>query len=337
MNASRRTDLPLFFRPKRLPGVLFLLTFPALAAAFSLPLAAEGGVELTLRADAERLSYEAPLVATLEMTSPEAVTVTVPDLRKALRGFAVVESFDAGRLAAGGKAMTRHKLRLTPGGEGPWKLMPFVFRMKNDRTGAVTEALTRSVTFPEPLPLPQATGEAECDLEPEWVAPGWRTLLQWGVYALGALGALGLLVAAFFGVKRLRRTLRERTLPPEVRARLELDRLLQQGLLSRGLIKRFYTELTGVVRRYFERSYALRVTRQTTQEFLAVMLQDPRFEPDARQKLAEFLESADRIKFANLEASAAEAEAAASCAGTVIDLDARRRSAEAAGERSSRE
>lgn len=325
MHVSRRTDLPLLFRPKRLFGVLFLLILPGVAAAFTLPLATEGNVALTLRADAERLSYEAPLIATLEMTSPETVTVTVPDLRKALRGFAVVESFDAGRIAAGGKAMTRHKLRLTPGGEGPWKLMPFVFRMQNERTGAVTEALTRAVSFPEPLPLPAASGEAECDPEPEWVAPGWRTLLQWGLCALGGLAVLGLLFAAGFGVKRLRRTLRERALPPEVRARLELDRLLQQGLLARGLVKRFYTELTGVVRRYFERSYDLRVTRQTTQEFLAVMVQDPRFEPDARQKLAEFLESADRIKFANLEASAAEAEAATACATSVIELDASRR------------
>lgn len=325
MNDRSRTDLSRVFRPKRLPGVLFLLTLSCFATAFTLPLADSGGTEIVLRADAERLSYETPLVATLEIRSKATETVTVPDLRKALRGFTVVESFDAGRTEAAGEALTRHRLRLTPGGEGPWKLMPFVFRVRNDRTGTVTEALTRAVTFPEPLPLPLASGEAECVLEPEWVAPGWRTLLQWGLYILGGLGALGVLIAAGFGVKRLRRTLHERTLAPEVRARLELDRLLGQGLLTRGLIKRFYTELTGVVRRYFERSYDLRVTRQTTQEFLSVMAADPRFEADARQKLAEFLESADRIKFANLEASAAEAEAATACAASVIDLDASHR------------
>lgn len=309
-------------------GCLFLLPLAFLSCAFTLPLGKTEGVELMLQAKGDRLAYESPLIATLEIKSPETVTVTIPDLRKALRGFAVVESFDAGRIAAAGKAVTRHKLRLTPDGQGPWRLMPFVFQIKNERTGVVTEALTQAVTFPEPLPLPLATGEPECNLEPEWVAPGWRTILQWVLYTLVGIAGIGLLVLAVFGIKRLRRTLHERTLSPEVRAHLELDRLLSQGLLSRGLIKRFYSELTGVVRRYFERSYSLRVTRQTTQEFLATMMADPRFEAEARQKLAEFLESADRIKFANLSASATEAEAATTCATEVIDLDARRRAAE---------
>ena len=287
------------------------------ALAFSLTLLDQAGLRAELTASAERLSREEPLVATLEVTAPAQLQVELPDLRRRFRGFAVVEDFPAGRVEAGNKARTRWRLRLTPKGEGPWRLMPFVLTAQDSRLGTTASHLTQAVDFPEPLPLPGASGSPECDLAPEWVAPGWRTFGLWFLY--GAL-AVALVLGLWALGKRVRRTLRERKLSPAQRAQVELERLLLQNLPERGLFKRFYAELTGVVRRYYERAYTLRATRQTTAEFLANLAADARFSSDDRAALADFLTAADRIKFANITATCAEAEAATAAAKRALTV-----------------
>lgn len=300
---------------------LCLLSLLLLLCGFRMPLLEEADVTVVFASDAERVDYAKPLVGTLEVTSNAHEEARLPDLRERLRGFAVVEDFEAGRTEVAGKARAVWRLRLTPAGEGPWRFLPFVVTLRDTRTGDARRLLTHVADFPAPLPLPEAGGVPECDPQPEWVAPGWRTFGLWG---LCAMGVGGLAWGIFVLLRRLRRTLRERTLSPEERARLELDRLLAEGLLAQGRIKRFYFGLTGVVRRYFERACALRATRQTTQEFLAGLSADPRFGQAEREALSAFLAAADRVKFAGVSASAAEASASASAARALIAAYARR-------------
>lgn len=270
----------------------------------------------------DTLSHEAPLIGTIEVTSNATDEVLLPDLRDRFQGFTYMEDFAAGRTEAAGKARARWRFRLTPGAEGPWCLRPFVLTIKNLRTGAEQTHLTQRLEFPAPPPLPAASGAPEATLEPEWVAPGWKTISLW---ALLTLAGIALLTALWPLCRRLRRTLHERTLSPEARARLELDRLLAENLVAQGQFKRFYYGLTGVVRRYFERGYALRATRQTTQEFLTAIAADTRVSTEERDALAQFLTAADAIKFAGIDATASEAEAATRHVSTLLEQAATKR------------
>lgn len=300
-----------------------------LLSGFSLSLIDSPDVRMTLSSEAERLSLEAPLVATLEVTCPAHETVTFDELNTVFQGFATVDAFPVSQSVEGSTARAVWRLRVTPQGIGPWAVMPFVVTLHNTTTNQDRELLTSAVTFPEPLPLPAASGDPECNLEPERVPMAWSTI---GLWALYALGAILLILACLPLVRRVHRTLQERKLSPEARAKLEMERLLAQNLVSQGQFKRFYYELTGVVRRYFERGYQLRATRQTTQEFLSALAQDPRFGAEERAALNDFLTSADRIKFAGVSATTEEAEAATSLAQTTISTDAARRRATASGE-----
>ena len=302
-------------RSLRLLLPLLLLAAGGTARAFTLTLLEAPGLRAQLSAPEARLSREAPLVATLEVETAAQRQPNIPDLRERLRGFTIVEAFPAGRVEAAGRARTRWRLRLTPAGAGPWRLMPFLLTARDASSGKTDAWLTRAVDFPEPLPLPGATGSPECDLAPAWIAPGWRTFGLWSLYLLVPAA---LLAALWPLLRKLRRTLHERTLSPAQRANLELERLLQQGLPARGLFKRFYAELTGVLRRYYERAYALRATRQTTPEFLATLAADPRFTPTERTALADFLSAADRVKFANISATCAQADAAVDALRAVL-------------------
>ncbi len=313
MNDAGATPFP--HAPRRALTFALSVLAVALGCGFSFPLVQEQGVEATFSSQAEHVDYAQPLIATLEVRTNAQTDVRIQDLRDRFKGFAVVEDFDAGQSEQAEGIRASWRLRLTPQGAGPWRLMPFVITLRDKRTGETREVATSAITLPAPPALPVATGEPECALSPEWVAPGWRT---YGLWLLCACGGVLLVVAIFMLLKRLRRTLHERTLSPEERARIELERLLTQGLVAQGKFKRFYSELTGVVRRYFERGYALRATRQTTAEFLAVLTADPRFTDAERTALSDFLAAADRIKFANVSATAPEAEAAVTCARSVI-------------------
>lgn len=272
--------------------------------------------------DINTLSHEAPLIGTIEVTCVATDEVLLPDLRDRFQGFTYMEDFATGRTEAAGKACARWRFRLTPGAEGPWCLRPFVLTVRNIRTGAEKSLLTQRIEFPAPPPLPAASGAPEATLEPEWVAPGWKTISLW---ALLTLAGIALLAALWPLCRRIRRTLHERTLSPEARARLELDRLLAENLVAQGQFKRFYYGLTGVVRRYFERGYALRATRQTTQEFLTAIAADARVSTEERNALAQFLTVADAIKFAGIDATAAEAEAATRHVSTLLEQAATKR------------
>ncbi len=86
-------------------------------------------------------------------------------------------------------------------------------------------------------------------------------------------------------------------LTPEAWAQQALDRLLASGLASMN-VKRFYVELTGIVRNYIERSFGVRAPEQTTEEFLHEISGNQVFSADESLRLKEFLESADLVKFA---------------------------------------
>ena len=63
-------------------------------------------------------------------------------------------------------------------------------------------------------------------------------------------------------------------------------------------MKRFYVDLTGIVRRFIESTTGVHAAEQTTEEFLREISSSDRFERDQRSRLQSFLESADLVKFA---------------------------------------
>ncbi len=306
--ASLRSPLSALRSTLALCSILFF-------CGFRLPVVNEGELKAEFVSSEERLAYDAPLIGTLEVTSRAQDAITLPNLTERFRGFTVVEDFEAGSREAAGKRRSTWRFRLTPAGSGPYRLMPFVMEVRDTRTGTRREVLTQAINFPEPMPLPAASGTPECDLTPEWVAPSWQTIALWVLSTVGGIIALIALIPLF---RRVHRTIKERQLSPEERAKLELARLLAEGLLEQGRFKPFFFGLTGVVRRYYERSYGLRATRQTTEEFLRALTADPRFTDEERTSLSNFLSAADRIKFAGQATTREEADAATTCAREAI-------------------
>ena len=120
--------------------------------------------------------------------------------------------------------------------------------------------------------------------------------------ALAWMIAVAAVILGFVGWWLWQRSRRETAetavvLSPEELALLELDKLSQSGLAETN-VKQFYVELTGIVRRYIERTAGIRAPEQTTEEFLREISRKYTFSREVNQRLRDFLESADLVKFA---------------------------------------
>jgi hypothetical protein len=94
------------------------------------------------------------------------------------------------------------------------------------------------------------------------------------------------------------------TLSPQEIALRRLALLLENRLHETD-IKKFFIELTGIVRWYIEQQTDIRAPELTTEEFLHEITQHWKqrnvLPPELRDRLRLFLESADRVKFAKFQ------------------------------------
>lgn len=184
-----------------------------------------------------------------------------------------------------------------------YKIKPFAFG----------DCVAGPVKFDPPPPREAVTGGMEIDPGRDFPPLSWK-LAGWAALALALAAALVALVVAL--VRYVARRVREHRMSPIERAWVELDRLIKKGLPGRGRYKDFYVELTMVVRRYIQRRYGIKAPHMTTEEFLRAA--------KPSDELRVFLESADMIKFAGVEATPETADDATESARRYLETDSSR-------------
>ncbi len=96
-------------------------------------------------------------------------------------------------------------------------------------------------------------------------------------------------------------------IPPHREALAALRVLEEKKLWQQGLIKQYYSEVTEIIRHFFERRWSIIALELTTDEILAQM----KHIPDALnvwKEMESFFITADLVKFAKYEPSPAEHE-----------------------------
>lgn len=304
---------------------IFLAALSALAA-FAAPFEAtllSGEAEIRFMGDAATLSLAEPYTATLVVTAPAGVAVDMPGLdaiRARFQGFSLAEGYAlAPRNLPDGRVETSSRWRLVADPTATrYRLAPFAVELADGARRQLGSFATAPVLFPLDA-LPSAEGGVELAARKFFVWPTPRELLRWAVRALALLAVAALVV---FLAGRIGRAVRLHRMTPSERALEELATLLNRRLVDRGLFKDYYVELTHVVRRYIERSYAIKAPKLTTEEFLAAASRHPHFTPEALKCLDEFLKSSDLVKFAGVSATPAMADEAAATARRYITRDA---------------
>ena len=284
----------------------------------------QDGVKLVVDAEPPAIDLGRDFFVTLTLTAPPGAAATLPDLRERFRGFRVAEDFSEAPVSdADGRTtyVTRWRLEPDPCAKGDekrrYRLAPFVV------TAGDVKFVTRGpVLFAPPAPREPVTGGIEIDPKPDAPPFSWKTA---GIYAAVSVGVLLVLMVLYYVFRKIRQAVRVYRMSPIERAFYELDKLLRKGLPGRGLYKDFYVELTMVVRRYIERQYGVRAPHLTTDEFLREAGANAKFTETSLAELKVFLESADLVKFAGLEATPEMADGATGKARGYLTADAQQR------------
>lgn len=83
----------------------------------------------------------------------------------------------------------------------------------------------------------------------------------------------------------------------------QLAALREKGLVDKGLIKEFYSEVSDILRLYIERRFMLRAPELTTEEFMDQLRNSDKLTIEYKNLLREFLSHCDMVKFAGLTPS----------------------------------
>jgi hypothetical protein len=245
-----------------------------------------------------RLSDEPVLTLTIDAES--GVKVEKPLFGATLGSFLVRDCREPLPKTRENREITQQVLTLEPTVTGRLAIDPINITFTDSRPGGdrkahtvETKAMTVDVVSlrgDESPTLSELRGAAGPIALP-WIMPLWA----WLLLGVGTLGC----AAAFFFLRRKRRekALAAAVLTPEELARHELEELARSGLAERD-VKQFYVELTAVVRRYIERTTGIRAPEQTTEEFLHEIHAARVYPESINQRLKDFLESADLVKFA---------------------------------------
>jgi len=280
----------------------------------------KNGISITVEWNPEHVDVARDFEVTVTAVAPVGTTLEMPDLQDRFGGFSVAEDFVEEPLAGDDGSTTYvSRWRLVPKPcEKVYRLAPFVVTIL--RNGTPSESFyTRHVDFEGPERRDPVTGDIEVDPKKDLPPAGHLVCIL-----AGLLLALAAVVAAvWWAVRKILQKIKEHRMSPIERAMLELDRLLKKGLPGRGRYKDFYVELTMVVRRYIQRRHAVRAPNLTTDEFLRAAAENPAFSREALAELKHFLESADMVKFAGVEATPEMADDATDKAKDYLTTDSR--------------
>jgi hypothetical protein len=291
------------------PTILFLIcclfahpAYPADAGETNSPAARKttthGAVSATVAVEPPAVSLDEPVLLSVTVRAPAGVKVTLPELGDRAWGFAVNNSYSPRPVTKNGARIWERKAMLTPLVAELYRIapMPIVYVDTNDPAGESEWFPTEPIAL-ETRPVYSADPGDSPRSEPALIGfmPSTRTVL---LYIVTALFIIGLLVAAVWAARQIRREARLKAMSPGERALERLQRLMKSKLVEKNLVKDFYVELTMIVRRYVEEQHGIRAPEQTTEEFLQSITADPEFATDVVDRLKEFMEAADLVKYA---------------------------------------
>ena len=275
------------------------ITALLITAPFSVyPADEQPRVELESSIDRDRVNIGDPIIYTISVTAPEGSRVEFEEPGAIEGGEFEREPAGHGiRDETAGTASVRYLLRgfesgtftlppatavITLPGEGEIQLTapPLSVEIESLLGSEVEKAEIRDIK--PPFELDSSSG--------------------WIVYLL-AVGAGALIVAAVVIKIVLKRNggyspPPPPPPPPHVLAYRELDRIRAADLPGHGLIKEYYSRLSGVARHYLEDRFGLRAPEMTTEEFLRAAAATDYLTLPQQDLVGDFLSQADLVKFA---------------------------------------
>ena len=259
----------------------------------------------------------------LEATASEGEQVMFPVFNQKIQdGIEVVEQ---GKIdttqTSDGRTVYHQDLVVTSFKDSLFYIQPLPFVVNGDTMR------TNSLSLNVIQPFEMDTTDAITDIKPVMKPKIW----WWGIFRWVLLAILiaGLAIGGYFLAKWLKRVLKKEevepvdpeTLRPCDEVALEkLDKIKEEKAWQTGEHKKYFSELTFVIREYIGRRYDVHSTEKTSDDTLAAM--KPILVADDRKdlylKLESMLRLADLVKFAKWNPTPDENEVSLTAAYTFV-------------------
>lgn len=259
----------------------------------------KGPIKLTMRIDHRRVNSAQFFHLILRVEGPENYTFELPNPKdgETFGGFIVASSTKTTPALNAKGIYQQQSYRLEPERVGKFKLPSLTvsaWEKGRDKAPVIELATDKISLAVESLLL---TGKTKlADIVPPVAQP-----VNWLLWAAGSAGGAVILFICWFFWRRHKS--KEAPLPPAIppylRALQAMEALQRKDLPGQGLTKKFYAELSDILRQYIEYHLDLRAAEQTTEEFLLTSAASLR--PGHKRLLRDFMTHCDLVKFAEYQ------------------------------------
>lgn len=262
--------------------------------------AERGPVKLTVNLDRTAATVPEQLTLSLMLEAEIGVEAALPVIGRTLGDFAVVEASDKPISVDGVYRRQERTVTLESVIPGQCSIPPIEVTFADNRPKADgSEAVYEDKAATEPIAVTVQPGLADAK-GPLSLPMAWRyRLLLWGLGVVAAMVLIAL-AARWWRKRRVAKPepLWARRMVLHDWALAELDKLVAENLVARGLVQEYYYRINGLLRRYIELRFGVMAGEQTSEEFIRDLQRSARFDRRHQEVLRRFVIACDPVKYA---------------------------------------
>lgn len=233
----------------------------------------------------------------VEFSAPKNVEFFFPSIKDSLKKLEFIEQLPLKKKEENGKNTFVYHFILAGYDSGNATIPSYLISFKAPKDTSFSTLTTDSINLViHTLPV-DTTKEARDIKEPITIPFNWLELSLWIVAIALVVGVFYLIYKKYFKRKDVEEEEIEIQKPPYEIALNSLDDLEAKKLWQSGKVKEYHTEITEIIRTYFEKRFSLPALELTTDETLE-LLKTKNETSEIIPITKDFLQNADMVKFA---------------------------------------
>lgn len=260
-----------------------------------------GPVTVHVRTDKVKMTIAETMLLELEATVEPGYEVRMPKVGEVLKNFGIVDWDNLGeKLDQSNRVVSTYHYRLEPFLSGTFAIPTFTFDFFD--VNNPEEKKYELTTEPIDIEVTSLLGEQRAELkieDIEGVIEVPKKASFWWIWLLSVIALMGAGTGFWLYLRRKRVKELVRLFKPAHELAYErLRALVKEDLVAAGRIKEFYERISNILRHYIEHRFSLKAPERTTEEFLAELAYTDVLPATDKERLGEFLEHCDLVKFA---------------------------------------
>lgn len=261
-------------------------------------------IKLQIKADSSSYEIGDPAVITLTAEGRGNLSIEKPALQNFISGGELTGGRKPETRNSDGKTSITFRYIISRYDSGIVAIPSFPVRYRQGSDTTLMTAFTDSISVLFRTLVVDTAKDMKDIKAPVKIPLGWKTILMYVLIAMAVTAAVFYLYRYIRNRRRAepQAAAAEAKLSPYESALMALGELERKQLWQNGKVKQYYTEVTDIIRNYFEEEYHINAPELTTDEFTDELKKN-RFEEKLISLVSLFLTNADLVKFAKFEPS----------------------------------